>query len=1193
MKIQDLFERDISRSINGVVKADQLDESSVWQELDEFVVTRELTRHIHDLVAVLLSTIQSEAHAADKNGIWISGFFGCGKSHLLKVLSYLLENGEHVHSGESRRAVDFFANKIEDAMLLGDLRKVVAASTDTILFNIDSKADHSTGREALLQVFLRVLNEKQGFSGDHPHIAHMERHLAEQGRLEAFHAAFERESGDSWLSQRDAWEFHRDEVIAALAEVLQQSKESVEKWVDTGADNFTLTVENFARWVKRYLDTQGPEHRLMFLVDEVGQFIGSDTHLMLSLQTITEQLGTVCRGRAWVVVTSQEDLDSVLGEVNQSRQHDFSKIQGRFKTRLSLSSANVDEVIKERLLRKKATASKPLAAAYDGKHDILRHQLSFLNAGTTFRTYADASDFAECYPFAAYQFSLVQKVFESIRKAGATGLHLSQGERSTLDAFQSAAKQIGSQSIGALVPFYAFYPAVEGFLDTTVKRTIDHAADNHTLEPFDITVLKVLFLIRYIEEVPGNVDNLVTLCVDEIDADKLALRKRIEASLERLEKETLVARNGDLYFFLTNEERDIGREIKNVTLASGAEVRELGKLLFEDILGDVRKHSYSVTGRDFAFTRICDEHVVGQKLEGSLEVVFVSPLGDSYRQFASNEGCILATGGEQGRLLIRLPDHPQLGRELRAYLQTENYVKTKHTGSLPDTAKRILRDRSDDNRGRRARILTMLKTMLGDASYFASGKKLDISRTDPKAAIGDALEYLIQNAYPKMAYIKHQQGDPRREIQSLLRADDLDKVRLGLDTPEANPEALEDLREYVRLCAMRSNQIILSELIEKRYGGRPYGWPELEVVLLVARLAVLKEINLLDTSKSPIPLDQAYDPLTSSSKQRKVIITLRESAAGELIKQAQNLGHELFAQKGANTEEALFAFLKQKLTAWNAALGSFEPLAKTGKYPGLAQVEAGQGLLRRFVEERDSLSFLKRFVGEKSELLEFAEDFHELSEFYKNQKHSWEGLRAAVEELGQNRLQLEAHAAAGPALARMEEILAAPRPYGQLPQVAALIDTARKVNGELVAEARGPAVLAIRRLIDRVKVELDKASADSALRKLATEELQKLLFTATEDNSIAHVAQAVQQAEGAFDRSLSAIEKAQAPPPAKPGAPAPATPPPVVKKRRVVEVKGLCPDGFLETTEDVTAFLGKLEATLRTAVNAGERVQIK
>ena len=102
MKIQDLFERNIHRHINGVVKADQLDASSVWQELDEFVVTRELTKHINDLVAVLLATIESEADAAGKNGVWVSGFFGSGKSHFIKVLSYLLENNEHAHDGERR-----------------------------------------------------------------------------------------------------------------------------------------------------------------------------------------------------------------------------------------------------------------------------------------------------------------------------------------------------------------------------------------------------------------------------------------------------------------------------------------------------------------------------------------------------------------------------------------------------------------------------------------------------------------------------------------------------------------------------------------------------------------------------------------------------------------------------------------------------------------------------------------------------------------------------------------------------------------------------------------------------------------------------------------------------------------------------------------------------------------------------------
>src|SRR6476660_2234178 len=114
-----------------------------------------------------------------------------------------------------------------------------------------------------------------------------------------------------------------------------------------------MSVKNFCKCVKEYLDSKGPQHRIVFLVDEVGQFIGTDSHLMLNLQTITEELGTICGGRAWIVVTSQEDIDSVVGEMKLSKANDFSKIQGRFKTRLSLSSANVDEVIQARLLAKR------------------------------------------------------------------------------------------------------------------------------------------------------------------------------------------------------------------------------------------------------------------------------------------------------------------------------------------------------------------------------------------------------------------------------------------------------------------------------------------------------------------------------------------------------------------------------------------------------------------------------------------------------------------------------------------------------------------------------------------------------------------------------------------------------------------------------------------------------------------------
>ena len=282
MKIQYLFAHDIFRPINGVVKADQLDDDSVWQELEEFVVTRELDKHLRTFFSTYGDALAhpNDPEIAGKTGVWVSGFFGSGKSHFIKVLSYLLNNCTQTHNGESKRAVEFFEGKIKDAMLFGDMKRAVASNTDVILFNIDSKADHRSGRDAILAVFLKVLNELQGYCGDHPHIAHLERYLAGKSKLAQFHETFREATGAQWTEERDAYHFYRDAVVTALSQTLRLSQESAEKWVDGAEGSFALTVENFCRWVKDYLDAKGPDHRLVFLVDEVGQFIGTDAHLM-------------------------------------------------------------------------------------------------------------------------------------------------------------------------------------------------------------------------------------------------------------------------------------------------------------------------------------------------------------------------------------------------------------------------------------------------------------------------------------------------------------------------------------------------------------------------------------------------------------------------------------------------------------------------------------------------------------------------------------------------------------------------------------------------------------------------------------------------------------------------------------------------------------------------------------------------
>lgn len=154
MKIKELFERPIDRSINGVIKAEQFDAESVWQELEEYVVTKELDVHLRKFFEGYLSAIDNarDPDVASKVGVWVSGFFGSGKSHFIKILSYLLENREVTKGSETKRAIEFFADKIQDPMLAADIKRAVGSNVDVILFNIDSKASNADGRDVILRV---------------------------------------------------------------------------------------------------------------------------------------------------------------------------------------------------------------------------------------------------------------------------------------------------------------------------------------------------------------------------------------------------------------------------------------------------------------------------------------------------------------------------------------------------------------------------------------------------------------------------------------------------------------------------------------------------------------------------------------------------------------------------------------------------------------------------------------------------------------------------------------------------------------------------------------------------------------------------------------------------------------------------------------------------------------------------------
>lgn len=1201
MKIKELFVKQIDRPINGVIKADQRDDESIWQELDEYVTTKQVTEYLRRFFDAYLATVDhpNDPTISARMGVWVSGFFGSGKSHFIKILSYLLSNLEAANpgTGERRNAAQFFESKIKDPMLLGDVRRAVAGKTDVILFNIDSKADAKTDRDAILQVFLRVFNEMQGLSGDAPHVAHMERHLIAKGCFDTFKQAFKASNGNDWDDERDAVDFLRDDVIAGLSAALKMSAESAGKWFDDARDTYRINIEGFAELVRDYLDAKGPGHRVIFLVDEVGQFIGKNTQLMLNLQTITEELGVRCKGRAWVIVTSQEDIDATLGEANQSRTNDFSKITARFHTRLSLSSSNTDEVISQRLLEKTPEAKAALAAVWKTKGDIINNQLSFADHAIAFRRIKDADDYAAHYPFAPYQFQLLQKVFESIRKVGATGRHLARGERSMLDAFQTAAVGNGEKDIDAFVPLYDFYPSIESFLDSAVKRAIDQAGENPALEPWDIKLLRALFLIRYADAVKATVDNLATLCLDRVDADKLALKRQIQESLARLERQNLVSRNGDLWFFLTNEERDVSQEIKSVEISSSEVSRLVSELVFDEVLGGQTKVRHRDTKTDYEFNRLLDG-APWKQANQQLTLEVLSPVGGDY-ELLTEPKCIGRSSEGAGRAILRMANDARVDVELRTYVQIEKYIASPKNDAASPSLKRILLDRKDENRERKARILAQLSDLISRGDFYALGQKLTLKPVGPSVILDEALNYLVSNTYSKLGYIKVRQTDPAAEIREVLSADTNSQQKMALDGEDGNALAITEMRQYLSVAAS-SSRVLLSDVVD-RFTGAPWGWrPELETVLLIARLFMAGEIKLV-MEGSDLEPKSAVEPLTKSARFKQVSILKRKTADAGTRAKARDLHREIFSLQPRDDEDGLVADYRDNLSKRKTELERAKVKAEQKDYPGATEIAKALQAIDRQLAIRDPFEFLNAMLSNRDDWLDLAEDTHDVLSFYKTQAPVWARMLDGLTSFADNREALAKETASAQALADLEAIRANPMPYAQVNRIEALLSAVEKVNESLASARREKALLSIDGKIQEATQALDQAQADPSLRNAVLQPLQSLKTQLAGLVSIPRILFLQGRAGELLDEVMDKIAAAQtkasikpAPSPTPGGTPTPPPPaPPAAKPIRVVRVADLGAKTYLETEQDVDAYVAKLRAELMTAIAAGHRTRVQ
>lgn len=972
MRIAEMFVKPIDRDIKGVIKVGQDDDVNIYQELDEYVVTKELLKHFRNFFESYKNGITGYT---DKMGVWISGFFGSGKSHFLKILSYLLENKDV----NGKKAIEFFTDgsKLNDSVVMANIRLAENVSSDVILFNIDSKSESNSksSKDAIIDVFMKVFNEMQGFCGSLPFLADLERKLADDGNFESFKAAYREAYGNAWEDAREDFYFIQDELVEVLAKQGIMSEEAARTWCEKAADTYTLSIEKFANLIRHYCDKKGSNHHVVFMVDEIGQYIADDARLMLNLQTVTEDLGTACGGKAWVVVTSQQDIDAVV----TVKGNDFSKIQGRFDTRLSLSSANVDEVIRKRILEKNQAGMVTLQLYYDQKESVIKNLITF-SGEVEKKLYQNRDEFARVYPFIPYQFNLLGQVLTAIRNHSASGKHLAEGERSMIALFKESAMSLMEATEGALVPFYTFYNALDQFIDHTHRIVIKQAEENTLLEAQDVELLKILFMIKHVKEIKANTENITTLMVSSVDDDRINLRKKVEASLSRLIAQTLVQKNGDVYMFLTNEEQDINRAIQNEAVEMGEIINEAAAIIFQEI---IKENKYRYNNRyHFTYNQIVDGRYFKNNQSEEMAVHIITP----YHDHDYKTETLRMLSAQKPQVLVHLPGDATFLDEIIEQLKISKYL-TKRGVELEKNFASIKRAKEDELSEKKQRIRIFIEEAIKHANIYVAGDKTNIPAKDTESRISDGLGKLVNARYNKLYYMETQPQSA--DIEQIFKS--ASQLAMGQSTaPAANNLALEDLLNAIELLS-RHTKISLKALI-KHFSDAPYGFIDWDVRWLVAMLFKQGKASLILNSETLSPVEA--DPkdllklLTKTEFADKLLIEKREHPSEAQIKSVKEVMKGLFAMTAIDDEEDTIiktfkSRAKSKLREIDALLIEYR---LEQRFPGKVILLNGKAMLDTILNMTNALIFFKHVHDHRDDLLDLADDLEPIISFFNSEQ---------------------------------------------------------------------------------------------------------------------------------------------------------------------------------------------------------------
>lgn len=880
--IADLLTRDLSRKIEEIIQVDQADEQSVYQEITEYVATDSIRQQYATLFEAVAAA-PAEPH--ESVGVWISGFFGSGKSSFAKNFGYALQNRKVC----GRNFADLFKQQVNHPQVSNLLDLINAKyPTEVILFDIAKEQDTRRVTQRIAEFIYTVVLRELGYAEDFD-IAELEIELEAEGKLDQFIAKCRALHGQEWqIVRKGAQRISR--ASAVLYALDPKTYSAPDSWASTQRNrDARITVSKVVERTFELFGRRRPGKAVVLVIDEVGQHVARSGDKIEDLRATVEEFGKVGRNLlkarkilapCWIVVTSQEKLDEVVAAID-SKRVELARLQDRFRHRIDLAPSDIREVATKRVLTKKEAAIPHLKRLYAENEGSLNAALHLER--TARQTHVSEEDFIHFYPYPPHYIDLCISIMSGIRLQPGASRHLGGSNRTLIkqayEMLVSERTALAKAPIGTLVTLDRVYELVEGNLSHERRADIHKIGEQFKSDPetpnWALRVAKVICLLEFVRDLPRTEANIAAFLVDQVGG--AAPVSQVRAALKKLHEAQFIRETEDGWKLQTAQEKNWETQKK----AHDPRPRDRHEI----VRGTLHKIFIEPSLRTYRY-KDCRTFRVGIRVDGT-------PVGD--------EGDItlsLAVAEEEADLPDRISEirdeSRQKTHENDLYwafsltpeiddLVAQLYASKKmvETYDLLCVQKKATHEETiclQDEKNAVANLESRLHAKLTEALQKGRGMFRGVERDS--ASLGKTLTEIIRrwldqvvpDLYPKLEMgSRPLRGD---EPELFLKASDFSALPqvfyagergLALVIKEGakyipNPAAdvAKEVRDYLVSQSDYGNlDACLGKALEQRFNRPPYGW-ERDMLRLV--LAVLFRAGAIEVSFSGQKFDSFTDP---------------------------------------------------------------------------------------------------------------------------------------------------------------------------------------------------------------------------------------------------------------------------------------------------------------------------------------------